>query len=165
MTNSTSRIEEVCELLRGAVTEVFGTMLSTEAHPIAPGDSQRTGEPLVAGTVGFMGELNGVVYLSLNATFARVLACRLLDMREEEFEDDAMINDAIGEVSNMVVGAVKSRLCDDGFPCVLTIPTIVRGTHFSVDVAGYSDRRSLAFRCGDDQISVTLLMKPPGDQA
>jgi chemotaxis protein CheX len=43
-----------------------------------------------------------------------------------------VINDAIGELTNMTVGAFKNGLCDLGFPCKLTIPSILRGTGIRV---------------------------------
>jgi len=163
MTDSMNRIEAVRDLLLGAIPEVFGTMLNTGVEPMAPDECRASEEPRVAGSVGFMGEVNGIVYLQMTASFARMLAGRLLEMPEEEFEGEEMIDDAIGEISNMVVGAVKSRLCDEGLPCVLTIPTIVRGPGFSVAAAGYSERRSIGFRCGNDRLVVDLLMKPSGE--
>ena len=162
MTRPIHRIDEVHDLLRGSVPEVFGTMLSMNAEPGEPADFVSTdGETMVAASVGFVGEANGVVYLHLTASFARVLAGRMLGMEEEEFDGDEMVNDVIGELSNMVVGAVKSRLCDEGSACALTIPSFVRGAKLRVGATGGPERRLLGFRCGEGGIVVELLMPPP----
>lgn len=162
MTHPTHRIDEVYDLLRGSVPEVFGTMLSMNAEPGEPVEFvSNTGEAMVAASVGFVGETTGIVYLHLTAPFARALAGRMLGMEEEEFDGDEMVNDVIGELSNMVVGAVKSRLCDEGLTCALTIPSFVRGTGVSVGATGGPDRRLLGFRCGDGGVVVELLMQPP----
>jgi len=153
-------IDQVRELLTLSVPEVFSTMFTLEARPSEPEDLRVTGETLVAATVGFVGDVNGVVYLHVTAPFARILAGRMLGMTEDEFDGDEMIDDAIGELSNMVVGAVKSRLCDDGLACVLTIPLIVRGQNFSVGATGCLDRRLLSFRCGHGDVMLELQMKP-----
>ncbi len=157
---TTNLTNEVLDLLNGSVTEVFNTMFSLEAKPAAPHDLQASGETLVAGSVGFIGDVNGVVYLQVTAAFARVLASLMLGMSEDEIEGDEMVNDVVGEVSNMIVGAVKSRLCDSGSSCVLTIPSIVRGSSFHVEPTGSSNRRALSFQCGADHLLVELLMKP-----
>jgi chemotaxis protein CheX len=159
MTKTPTQIEEVCGLLHDAVHEVFRTMLTIEPQAIPPGDLQHSGESVVAGSVGFVGEVNGVVYILVTAPFARVVASRMLDLPEEDFEGDDMVNDTIGELSNMVVGAVKSRLCDAGSPCTLTIPSVVRGQGFSVGAAGCPDRRLLGFQCDGEQVLLELLMK------
>jgi len=65
----------------------------------------------------------------------------------------------IGEVSNMVVGSVKSVLCDTGFPCNLTIPSIMRGQGFSIGVLRSSDRRLLTFNYREEYIHAELRMK------
>lgn len=152
-------VEDVRDLLCSGVGEVFNTMLTLEAAPVEVVDLQASGEALVTASVGFIGAVNGVVYLHVTAAFARKLAGCMLGMADEEFDGDEMINDAMGELGNMVVGAVKSRLCDEGSSCVLTIPSIVRGRGFSVGAAGCSDRRLLGFRCGDGDLVVELSMK------
>ena len=154
-------IDEVRDLLNSGVNEVFSTMLTLDAQPAAPHDLHASGETLVAGSVGFIGDVQGLVYIHVTAAFARTLAGRMLGMPEAEIDGDEMVNDVIGELSNMIVGAVKSRLCDSGAPCVLTIPSIVRGQNFSVEPACSSERRLLSFRCGADHVLVELLMKNP----
>jgi len=162
MNNTKNGIEEVCDLLTSTVPEVLETMFSMEALAMPPGDPQSLGSSLVVASVGFIGDLNGIVHLYLTSAFARVLAAHLLGLADDEFEGNEMIDDAIGELGNMIVGAVKSRLCDEGSPCVLTIPTIVRGDSLRLGATGLTDRRLIGFRCGDDEITLELLMKATG---
>lgn len=152
-------IDETAELLQSGVAEVFQTMLTLEAQPAPLPAPPAPGTELVIASVGFIGDVNGVVYLHLTNAFARTLAGRMLGMAEAELEGDEMVNDVIGELTNMIVGAVKSRLCDEGAPCVLTIPSIVRGQAFGIEATGASARRSLGFQCGQDPLLVELLMK------
>ncbi len=117
------------------------------------------GQPHLAGCVGFFGTLTGVVYLYASEVFARRLASRLLGMSDAELEGDELINDAMGEIANMVVGPIKSRLSDSGMACVLTIPSIVRGTSFSVEPCSSTQRRTYAFQCLDGVLFVEVLIK------
>lgn len=159
-TTAPSLIDKVHDLLKNGVSEVFRTMLALEPKPAElPHDWHAAGETLVAGSVGFIGDVNGIVYVHVTAAFARTLASRMLGLSEAELEGDEMVNDAIGELSNMVVGSVKSHLCDSGAPCVLTIPSIVRGQNFRIDPACSSERRLISFCCGTDCIVVELLTK------
>ncbi|HEN21154.1 MAG TPA: chemotaxis protein CheX, partial [Desulfobacteraceae bacterium] len=43
------------------------------------------------------------------------------------------IHDVIGEVSNIVGGSLKSRFCDSGLPCELSIPSITSGSDFHIE--------------------------------
>jgi chemotaxis protein CheX len=66
----------------------------------------------------------------------------LLGIAEAELDTGEMVTDAIGELSNMVVGYVKSRLCDGGWHCVLTIPSVVRGQQLTIECSGTNDREN-----------------------
>ena len=151
-------VDEVCDLLKGSVAEIFRTMLDIEAEEAPLLDFRRTDEPLVAGSIGFIGDLNGVVYIYVKEPFARTLACRMMGVAVADLQGDEIVNDAIGELSNIIVGAVKSRLCDAGTPCVLTIPSIVRGRSFGAEPTCSSKCRLFTVNCGGDHILVELLM-------
>jgi chemotaxis protein CheX len=151
-------IDEVRGHLNRAMTEVFDTMVGLEAKPAAVCNLHASGLPLVSGSVRFDGDVTGVFHIHVTAPFARSLASRMLGLTEAELEDE-MVNDAIGELCNMIVAAVKSRLCDDGASCVLSVPTIQRTNSSRIERRGQSDRRLLTFRCGNDQILIEFLMK------
>ena len=151
-------IDEVRDLLKVSVAEVFRTMLSIEAQEAPLVDFRRCDVPLVAGSVGFIGDLNGVVYIYVKEPFAKVVACRMMGMAESELDGEEIVNDAVGELSNIIVGAVKSRLCDAGNPCVLTIPSIVRGRGFGAVPTCSSKCRLFTLACGAEHVLVELLM-------
>jgi chemotaxis protein CheX len=153
-------IAQLEELVTQAVTRAFDTMLNIPValEPAAP--DIWNGEPHVAGSVGFIGRLSGIVYIYSSANFARRITSMLLGLQESEIDSDEMVNDAIGELANMVVGQIKSQLSDRGMPCVLTIPSIVRGSHFVIESMSTTTRRLSTFRCGDQRLVVETLIKP-----
>jgi chemotaxis protein CheX len=59
----------------------------------------------------------------------------------------------------MVVGQIKSQMSDRGMPCVLTIPSIVRGSHFVIESVRATARQISTFRCGDEWVMVETLIK------
>ena len=152
-------IDEIRELLKNSVSEVFRTMFNITARPAALRDIRESNEVLVAGIVGFVGDMNGVVYVYAKASFARALAGRMLGLAEAELDGDEMVNDVMGELSNMIVGPVKSRLCDSGALCELTIPSIVRGQKLRVEPDSSSECRLLSMNCDTELILIELLMK------
>jgi chemotaxis protein CheX len=159
------------EFINRGVTDVFKTMLnrvptfSSPADMIAGKAPKSVGaenRPQVVGTVGFIGDVNGLVYLHLDLAFARMCTCHLLGMTETELDEagDEVINDAIGELTNMTVGGFKNGLCDAGYPCMLTIPSILRGTNFSIEPISSAIRHVYHFDCEEHRVVADILMKP-----
>jgi CheY-specific phosphatase CheX len=129
------------ELSSEAVTNVFSTMLAMELEPLnrLPDDPQLQGDKVV-GSIGLGGEAAGVVYLHLTEPLARTVTSTMLGCDEAD-AGAAEINDVIGELCNMVGGSLKSRLCDAGFDCQLSLPSVLRGRDFQVQTPGLSAGR------------------------
>lgn len=155
-----------------AVGDVFKTMLGREPtltpirnnfEQVWPVQSPLADNPRphVVGTVGFIGDANGLIYLYLDLPFARLCTCHLLGMTEAELTEagDEVINDAIGELTNMTVGSFKNGLCDAGYPCKLTIPSILHGSNFTIEPISTVTRHVYHFDCGGHRIIADLLMK------
>ncbi len=164
----------VREYITRAVCDVFKTMLDRE--PTLGGCSEvpangglsapnagpaRGSVPYVVGTVGFLGEVNGLIYLYLEDHFARLCTCHLLGMTDQELQDagDEVINDAIGELTNMTVGSFKNGLCDAGFPCKLTIPSILRGSNFSIEPISSATRYIYHFEFNGHRVAADIILK------
>ena len=155
------------EYINRAVSDVFKTMIGREpkfstAVPNQGGKSHPpSNRPQVVGTVGFIGEANGLVYLHFDLAYARNCTKQLLGMSEAELDEagDEVINDAIGELTNMTVGGFKNGLCDAGHPCKLTIPSILRGTNFSIEPISSAIRHVYHFDCEEHQVVADILMK------
>lgn len=160
------------ENISRAVNHVFKTMLtrmptltfagSQDPNQVGlPWPQAKVAEPHVISTVGFLGAVNGLIYIYLPLPFARLCARSMLTMTERELDDvgDDGLNDAIGELTNITVGAFKSGLCDAGFPCMLTMPSILRGKGFSSDPGGPAHGQIYAFDCADHRIVIDILIK------
>jgi CheY-specific phosphatase CheX len=117
-----------------SVKRVFGTMLSMEVESEEPPNraSVTTGRHVV-GTVAFAGAAMGNVNIFVSRDFAAAMTAAMLGLAVEDIGRDEDVHDVIGEVCNMVGGDLKSRLCDAGFGCSLSIPSISYGDAFKVE--------------------------------
>ena len=158
-TISPQLIDEVTSLLKASATDVFSTMLGLEVVSVEPQEIRRGNEEFVAASVGFVGDVHGIVYMYLRASFAQTLAGLLLSLPESDLTEAEIVNDAMGEVGNMIVGATKSRLCDEGLACALTIPSIIRGRGLNVQPVSSSEAVQATILCGDEPILLELIMK------
>ena len=154
-----NQIEQIDQLTREAVQEVFQSMLSMEVNPEPPSPLAPDSDGQIIGSVGFIGEVTGIIYLYAGMGFARVITSRMLGIGESEVDPGEMVTDAIGELSNMVAGYVKSRLCNGGLPCTLTIPSVVRGQELSVEGSTQLVRRVIGFRICKYHLLAEVLLK------
>jgi chemotaxis protein CheX len=171
-------IEQISEtLIRNnisrAARDVFKTMLGRELvlrtdaqsnenwPPRQPNREPIDTGPHIVGAVGFIGSINGLLYLYLDLPFARLCTSHMLGMTERELEEagDEVINDAIGEITNMTVGSFKNGLCDAGYPCTLTIPSILRGSCFSIEPISSVVRQTYCFECAGHRVVADILIK------
>jgi CheY-specific phosphatase CheX len=130
-----------------AATGVFDTMLSMKVELETPSNRENvtTGDQVV-GTVGFAGAVMGNVSIFVSREFAREMTAAMLGISVEEISGDEEVNDVIGEVCNMVGGDLKSRLCDAGLTCSLSIPSITFGSSFRIESKGWDRHELYGFR-------------------
>ena len=127
-----------------AVEDVFETMLSMDISKISADEVNINGHPQIVGTVSVAGTIMGNVNVHLNDKFAKIITAAMLGMSIEDIDSDEEVHDVIGEVCNMVGGNLKSRLCDAGFVCELSIPCITAGSDFRIESKGWQRHEILS---------------------
>lgn len=148
-----------------AVKNVCATLIKREATFVEKSASAAYAgfneKPHVFGSVGFVGTIDGIVYLCIPDDFAQDAAARVLGMSAAEvaMNSDEMVRDVIGEITNMSVGGFKNALCNIGFPCKLTLPTIVRGDHLAVAAIKGAERHTFHFDCGGHRLVADIQLK------
>jgi chemotaxis protein CheX len=159
----------IAEMMCNAVEKVFQTMARRGVHLLrtyipdrqrpAPPEIEGSGGLVVVGSVGFVGRANGVVYLYLSESFAIHLTCEILGLSAAELGvgDFALVKDAIGELTNVIVGTFKNQLCDRGLDCNLTIPSILHGSGLTVEKVADATRRVFEFETGGHRFWADLL--------
>ena len=120
----------ILEIINKYVPEVMQTMAGLVAVPgsadlEAPQPASLSG---IVGAIGLTGRANGVVYTAFNKSLADMITAKILGGTPSEQD----VSDVVGELTNMITGNVKSQLCDAGFNCSLSIPSVVRGDKITV---------------------------------
>lgn len=168
--------DEIEVMAKKAVEDVFATMLSTEVTPKRsititpdqtnniPAPSLETEETVVSGCVGFIGDIKGLVYIILKNSFGITLTSKMLGLEESEVmeEGNVLINDALGELSNMIVGTFKNQMSDKGIHCNLTVPSILRGKKLGIDNPGSQplNRYFFTFDVLGEEVVLDIAVKP-----
>jgi CheY-specific phosphatase CheX len=154
-------LSEVEKLLYSAISTVFKTMLDLQVS-FEPVNDQVFGDQAhVAGAVGVAGTLDAMTYLYADELMAREITGKLLGLPVESIDDESMVNDAFGELTNMVAGHLKSYFSDRVKACTMTIPTVVRGRDFRIEAVAGTKRLALCFCCHQHHMRAEIVIKSP----
>ena len=115
-------------LLELSAQEVFGLMLGEKlesaAEPVAIDSLD------VTAMVGLAGSLCGLLTLRCNSECAARIATRMLGA--DVAGTRGQVEDAIGEVCNMVAGNFKNKLSGMSDSCKLSVPTVITGSNYNL---------------------------------
>lgn len=122
-----------------AVIEIFAMMFNFEIMPIdaLPSHLPSAEPDGRTAIVGFSGPMRGSCQIQISSVAAKSIASAMLGGIPVE-EDDDSINDALGELCNMLAGGWKNSVPELSAECVLTPPTVISGHDYRV----YSRRPS-----------------------
>jgi chemotaxis protein CheX len=123
MVTTTSLLRD--SVLDGA-KEVFETMIFMALEEVAD-QTWEMEDVTLLGTITFKGSLEGCLGICCGMNCARTIAANMLGMEPDEEISEDDINDAVGEVANMVMGAVKARIQDEVGNVEVSIPSVVQG--------------------------------------
>ena len=157
--------EKITEYIRAAVREVFGTMLGIDVidHESRVEETSPGPGGGVMSLIGLAGRWAGTGSFECPAELAQKISGRLL-MQDCSAIDDEVL-DAIGELTNMVMGNVKTMLEEDLGPMGLSIPTVIFGRNFSTRSLSRTKWTVATFGCLDGEIEVRLCLAPSKEDA
>jgi chemotaxis protein CheX len=157
--------EQLYQIIRRATEEVFTTMLALEV---------KAGEPYVeqaapgnfAGVVAFIG-LTGAWAGTGSVSCGSPFACRLSScfLMTEFPAVDEQVLDAMGELTNMIIGNVKNEVEERLGPMGMSIPTVIHGHNFSARSVGRDEWTVVPFWSGEDRLNVKICLTPKGQTA
>ena len=126
--------EEWASIMELAVREVFELMLGVKVTT-----PQEEAAPAVEITsmVGFGGQWCGVLSVRCSRETAVRMAAKMLGVALANDSQD--VQDAFGELCNMIAGNFKNKIAGMSASCVLSVPTVVSGDDYSVYSLGDSD--------------------------
>src|SRR5690242_5945282 len=144
-----------------ATKEVFDTMVMMTLE-----DSYPLSEPVtsfhcsVTGMVGLAGTYTGILSIHCPQPLALRITSNMLGMDVEEVGDD--VNDALGEIANMLGGYVKQILSKGGLDINLSIPTVIAGEDYTINSMSETDCVIIPFICEEQRFLVGLNLRKEG---
>jgi chemotaxis protein CheX len=155
--------EDLVALVRGATENVFETMLgqsivSQNAYMDSVASTSSNG---VVSFIGLAGAWQGTGSIACSAPCACRLASQLLMGEYAAVDDDVL--DAVAEVTNMILGNVKTALEERLGPMGLSIPTVIYGRNFSSRAVGKQEWTVVPFDCDGERLEVQLCLAEQRD--
>jgi len=148
--------EELVISLTKDVQDVFINMVGVEdlkQIPIQVDVTTHFKECLTA-MVGLAGTYNGLVSVHLPWPLAISFTSLMLGMEVTEIDDD--VNDAMGEIANMIAGSFKQHLSKGGSDIQLSTPSVVNGADYVVSSGNNLENITLKFATGQEEFLVAI---------
>jgi chemotaxis protein CheX len=150
MTLSQTIQEQFPAELDRAVQDVFGTMLGVEC---SPGEAPDVKGESFSVLIGLAGVISGSCMLRADKISSHYIAS-LLTGAESSGEDT--VKDALGEVCNMVAGTWKRGVPELASLCMLSPPTVISGTDYSLHSMPGEIRMQRYYSIGNSGFAVML---------
>jgi chemotaxis protein CheX len=152
--------ETLVNSISEATGKVFSTMLGLEVQT-AESAVEKGMPEATDGLVSFIG-LAGTWAGTGSLACSKDLGCRICSqmLMTETSSIDEDVLDCVAEITNMVIGSVKTDLEAIVGPLGLSIPTVVFGRNFTTKSAGSTDWIVVRFRCEGEVMSVKMCLAP-----
>ncbi|EDY81563.1 hypothetical protein VDG1235_1181 [Verrucomicrobiia bacterium DG1235] len=160
--------QELNKLTTNALSSVFETMLGSEVQFRGASDYSGAKAPfpnlggeemnmIFVGSVGFVGTVNGIIYLYMKSHFAEGAARKITGLEGEEL-DFEIVSDVCGEMTNVFAGGFKNALADLDYNSVLTIPTVLSGDELYISTLGVVKHLRHNYVSNGDEIVADLVL-------
>jgi chemotaxis protein CheX len=148
----------ITESIRGSAANVFATMLGQDLPQGEVKVEEGTPEPN-DGVVSFIG-IAGTWAGTGSITCSPTLACRICSqmLMMDATAVDAEVLDAVAELTNMIIGSVKTDLEQHLGPLGLSIPTVVFGRNFKTKSAGQHEWIVVDFDWDGEPLTVKMCL-------
>lgn len=125
---------------------------------------------LLAGSVGFTGSILVLIHIYLTEKLSRKLTSQMLNMSQEEVLSQGLeiIHDTLREISNMVIGNIKSALLKTNVGTSrITVPTVAHSSKVSTSTqsTAHTLKKRFIFEAEQTPFIVDFLIKPNQNQA
>ena len=150
----------IMQSISQSTTQVFSTMLGVEiccSETIIENKMPEAREGVVS-FIGLAGSWAGTGSLSCSPALACRVCAAMLMCEAPAVNEEVL--DTVAELTNMIIGSVKTDLEQHLGPLGLSIPTVVYGRNFKTKSAGSTEWIVVRFLWEDESLLVKLCLEP-----
>lgn len=152
-------IQQICfnKVLLESAKEIFSTMVFMDMTEAVEPDFKINRALL--GSITFKGGIEGCLAVCCDTECAKAIAVNMLGIESDNELTQDGICDAIGEIVNMIMGGVKSRILSDVGNLEVSIPSVVSG-HDLTNLENKSTRATIRVNIDDKYgVEITLMYR------
>lgn len=149
---------ELSEKIIESAKEIFSTMVMMEIA--VNGDFQHDSIPLIdsiSGVIGLAGTFKGVLAIHMPSKVAMAITGSFLGMEVDAINED--VEDAVGELANMLGGNVKAILSERGRDIDLSLPSTIIGKQYDFQPTREAERIIIPFSCSAGAFAIDLQLE------
>ena len=150
--------EVIVNCITHASSNVFTTMLGVELRrgEVSAQNGTPDSNDGVVSLIGLAGTWTGAGSISCSPAMACRIYSQMLMTESSAVDEDVL--DAVAELTNMIIGSVKTDLETHLGPLCLSIPTVVFGRNFKTRSAGNSEWITVRFHWDEECLLVKLCL-------
>lgn len=137
------------ECLWQGAKEAFDTMIMMPIEMVDDFEAEFDDSKTLVGAITFSGAIQGAVMVKCCNESAEKIAKSMLMMEPDEPIEISEINDAFGEVVNLVIGGFKSRIADGIGNVDISVPMVIEGKEM-IPATGAGGQKLSIFAAGSD---------------
>ncbi len=152
-------------IVRDAAHIVFETMLGvtlTDREPVREENAPIHSDGVVS-LVGLAGDWAGTGAFRCSAEMAMKVSGLMLMQEFTAVDQDVL--DAVGEITNMILGNVKTTFEETLGPMGLSIPTVIYGRNFTTRSVGRSEWTVVPFELDGDSLEIQISLAKRKEQS
>ena len=133
---------EIREKIIETTQEIFSSMVMMEVSAFDESVTEGSVHTQsITGLIGLAGTYKGVLAIHMPNEVALAVTSSFLGMDVEEINAD--VEDAIGELANMLGGNVKTILSESGRDISLSLPSTISGKEYNFQLASEAAERTI----------------------
>jgi CheY-specific phosphatase CheX len=148
------------DLVKRALLKTFQTMLGIKLEAVNPSEADFDADLHVLSEVEFTGKAVGKIYLHLDRRSTGIIVSSLLGLDAAEPATRQQIDDAVGEMTNIVGGNFLSNLSDAGLSSKISLPKISYTANYQARAVGGELSERLAFRSSEISVLLDININP-----
>jgi chemotaxis protein CheX len=155
---------DIVVAIKASTEEVFSTMLGleiTSSETLVPQAIASTPVSGIISVIGLAGKWAGTGSVACGGGFACLLSSKFLMAEYTTVNEDVL--DAIAEVTNMIIGNVKTVLEKKVGAMGLSTPTVIFGRNFQTRSARNHEWKGVRFMSGEHEMVVQVCIAPSPD--
>ena len=140
---------------------LFDKMFQLEAKPGTPHIVERFGNHRweVSGVISFLGTNTGVIVIRLPHILADKLLRRTGMVFESQKDREHMINEMVGEFTNIIAGNALGPLAENGIDLDISPPLVVQGKNHRIHWPNHAPIIGMPFTTSVGPFTVDVSMK------